>query len=137
MKDTETPTITYNQWTLIKLSYDDNHIVCFNELYRGTKEECEKYSYENYTDEEREQEKIKVVTFSSRITTGIFINLPSNPENYNHPKTGRQNYIHAIAYETDQLNRCASAVIQEIINLYAYDGLIKVEDLLKLIGELK
>jgi hypothetical protein len=35
------------------------------------------------------------------------------------------------------LRKCASAVIQELINEFAYDDVIKVEDLRDLIEELK
>ena len=75
---------------------------------------------------------------SIKITSAIFINLPHHPENYNHPETGRQNFYSGLAYETNQLGKCASAVIQELINEFAYDdSLIKVEDLRKLIEVLK
>jgi hypothetical protein len=75
---------------------------------------------------------------SSKIINAIFINLPHHPENQNHPETGRQNFYSGLAYECNQLQKCASAVIQEIINEFANDdGLIKVEDLLKLIEEWK
>ena len=81
--------------------------------------------------------KLKEMPASIKITSAIFINLPHHPENRNHPETGRQNFFSGLAYETNQLGKCASAVIQELINEFAYDDVIKVEDLLKLIEELK
>jgi hypothetical protein len=78
------------------------------------------------------------LTCSSKIIAAIFLNLPHLPENYNHPEYGRQTYIHGLAYEYAQLRKCASTVIQEIINGYANDdNVINVKDLLLLIEELK
>ena len=82
--------------------------------------------------------KLKEMPASIKITSAIFINLPHHPENQNHPETGRQNFYSGLAYETNQLQKCASAVVQELINEFASDdGLIKVEDLRNLIGEWK
>lgn len=81
--------------------------------------------------------KLKEMPASIKITSAIFINLPHHPENCNHPETGRQNFYSGLAYERNQLGKCASAVIQELINEFAYDDVIKVEDLRKLIEELK
>ena len=81
--------------------------------------------------------KLEEMPASIKITSAIFINLPYHPENRIHPETGRQNFFSGLAYETNQLGKCASAVIQELINEFAYDDVIKVEDLLKLIEELK
>lgn len=74
---------------------------------------------------------------SSKLVGAIFKHLPSHPENYSHPETGRQTYIYGMAYENAQLCKCASAVLQELINDCANDGVIKVEDLEKLIEELE
>ena len=81
--------------------------------------------------------KLEEMPASIKITSAIFINLPHHLENCNHPETGRQNFYSGLAYETNQLGKCASAVIQGLINEFAYDDVIKVEDLLKLIEELK
>jgi hypothetical protein len=82
--------------------------------------------------------KLKEMPASIKITSAIFINLPYHPENQNHPETGRQNFYSGLAYETNQLQKCASAVTQEIVNEFASDdGLIKVEDLRNLIEEWK
>ena len=82
--------------------------------------------------------QLKEMPASIKITSAIFLNLPHHPENCNHPEIGRQNFYSGLAYETNQLRKCASAVIQELINEFAYDdSLIKVEDLRKLIDELK
>ena len=73
-----------------------------------------------------------------KIIGAIYVNLPNHPENYNHPETGRKTYIYGIAYESAQLRKCASTVIQEIINQYTSNGnVINVQDLLVLIEELK
>jgi len=87
--------------------------------------------------EEEYKLKLKEMPASIKITSAIFINLPHHPENCNHPETGRQNFFSGLAYETNQLGKCASAVIQELINEFAYDDVIKVEDLRKLIEEFK
>ena len=82
--------------------------------------------------------KLKEMPASSKITSAIFFNLPHHPENLNDPETGRQNFYSGLAYETNQLQKCASAVVQELINEFASgDGLIKVEDLRNLIEEWK
>jgi hypothetical protein len=77
------------------------------------------------------------MTICAKIISAIYKNLPSHLENYNNPKTGRNNFVYGIAYESNQFGICASAVIEEIIDEYGKDGVIKVEDLKKLIGELK
>jgi hypothetical protein len=43
-----------------------------------------------------------------KLTSAIYLHNPRYPENYNHPETGRQNYIHAIAYEivNTSTNKC-------------------------------
>lgn len=74
---------------------------------------------------------------SVKLVGAIYLHLPDHPENYNHPETGRQTYVYGLAYQSAQLSKCASAVLQELINDCANDGVIKVEDLEKLIEELK
>ncbi|MDW7641440.1 MAG: hypothetical protein SCG72_03440 [Nitrosarchaeum sp.] len=82
--------------------------------------------------------KLKEMPSSIKITSAIFLNLPHHPENLNDPETGRQNFYSGLAYETNQLQKCASAVVQELINEFASDdGLIKAEDLRNLIEEWK
>jgi len=77
----------------------------------------------------------------------IFINDPKHPENYNHPETGRQNYIHAIAYETDMYRKSVAELLKELINQFKNqyeieddvedDWVINVRDLQNLIAKLK
>ena len=86
--------------------------------------------------EEEYKLKLEEMPSSIKITSAIFLNLPHHPENCNHPETGRQNFYSGLAYETNQLQKCASAVIQELINEFANNDVIKVEDLLKLVEEL-
>ena len=53
-----------------------------------------------------------------KLTSAIYLHNPRYPENYNHPETGRQNYIHAIAYETDMYNKSVAELLKELINQF-------------------
>lgn len=84
---------------------------------------------------------------TEKLTSPIFLHNPKEPHNYNDPKIGRQNYIHAIAYETVQYKKCVAEVIKELINQYKNeyeieddvedDWVINVQDLKDVIGELE
>ena len=82
-----------------------------------------------------------------KLTSVIFINNPKHLENYNHPETGRQNYIHAIAYETDMYRKSVAELLKELINQFKNqyeidddvedDWVISVRDLQNLIAKLE
>jgi len=55
---------------------------------------------------------------TEKLTSVIFLHNPRHPENYNHPETGRQNYINAIAYETVQYNKSVAELLKELINQF-------------------
>jgi hypothetical protein len=54
----------------------------------------------------------------AKLTGAIYLHNPRYPENYNHPETGRQNYIYAIAYETAQYNKSVAELLKELINQF-------------------
>ena len=54
----------------------------------------------------------------AKLTSVIFLHNPRYPENYNHPETGRQNYINAIAYETVQYEKSVAELLKELINQF-------------------
>jgi len=84
---------------------------------------------------------------TEKLTSVIFINNPKHLENYNHPETGRQNYIHAIAYETDMYSKSVAKLLKELINQFKNqyeieddvedDWVINVRDLQNLIAKLE
>ena len=53
-----------------------------------------------------------------KLTSAIFLHNPRHPENYNHPETGRQNYIYAIAYETDMYKKGVVELLKELISQF-------------------
>jgi hypothetical protein len=82
-----------------------------------------------------------------KLTGAIYLHNPRYPENYNHPETGRQNYIHAIAYETDMYNKSVAELLKELINEFKNeyeieddvedDWVISVRDIQNIIMELE
>jgi hypothetical protein len=84
---------------------------------------------------------------TAKLTGAIYLHNPRYPENYNHPETGRQNYIHAIAYETAQYNKSVAELLKELINQFKDeyeieddvedDWVISVRDLQELIRTLE
>jgi hypothetical protein len=55
---------------------------------------------------------------TEKLTGAIYLHNPKHPENYNHPETGRQNYIYAIAYENAQYNKSVVELLKELINQF-------------------
>ena len=84
---------------------------------------------------------------TEKLTSLILLHNPKEPHNYNDPKIGRQNYIHALAYETVQYNKCLAEVLKELIaqfkNHYVIeddvedDWVISVKDLQNIIEKLE
>ena len=84
---------------------------------------------------------------TAKLTSVIFLHNPRYPENYNHPETGRQNYINAIAYETVQYEKSVAELLKELINQFKDeyeieddvedDWVISVGDLQELIRTLE
>ena len=83
----------------------------------------------------------------AKLSTSLFLHNPKEPHNYNHPETGRQNYIYAIAYETDQYHKSVAELLKELINQFKDeyeieddvedDWTISVRDLQELIRTLE
>jgi hypothetical protein len=55
---------------------------------------------------------------TEKLTSIIFLHNPRYKENYNHPETGRQNYIYAIAYETDMYKKGVVELLKELISQF-------------------
>jgi hypothetical protein len=84
---------------------------------------------------------------TGKLTGAIYLHNPKHPENYNHPETGRQNYIYGIAYECAQYNKSVAELLKELINQFKNeyeieddvedDWVISVGDLQNVIMELE
>jgi hypothetical protein len=84
---------------------------------------------------------------TEKLSSVLFLHNPRYPENYNHPETGRQNYIHAITYETVQYSKSVAELLKELINQFKNeyeieddvedDWVISVRDLQNVIMELQ
>lgn len=55
---------------------------------------------------------------TEKLVTVTYFYNPQYPENYNHPETGRQTYIHAIAYESDMYRKSVAELLKELINQF-------------------
>ena len=55
---------------------------------------------------------------TEKLTSVIYLHNPKESHNYNHPETGRQNYIYAIAYESDMYTKSVAELLKELINQF-------------------